>query len=298
MRAFPFASDDKKVFFIAEIGSNHNQDLSRLEELIFRAELAGCDAIKLQYYDPETLWSPEFPERREAARKGRTTWEMLVKAATFCYDGKLGLGCSVFDIDTVEEVSKQVDFLKIASYESMWNELITTCRRTYKPLFLSTGMCDVLEIYQQARKMWPTPEDVIFHCVSNYPTKIEEARLDILELMVRTYKTNPFINIGYSDHTSKPSAIFSALSLGATVFECHVDLDDRKGIESKHGHCWSFGSLKRTIKTCHEMKALEPDSEGLMENFIDRVDRKDIGLRVDPSDGMRPMKEFRKGEKK
>ena len=295
MRAFPYAPKNQKVFFIAEIGSNHNNSTYRLRQLIKGAKLAGCDAIKLQYYDPETLWSPEFPERREAARKGQTTFEMIEAASEYCKEMKIGFGCSVFDVDLVTDISLSVDFLKIASYECMWKDLITTCKRTSKPLFLSTGMCDVLEVYHVAKMMWPTPDDCIFHCVSMYPTKIEDCRMDILGLIVQTFKNNSYKNIGYSDHTTKPSVIYSALSLGATIFECHVDLNDGVGAESKHGHCWNLHRLKNVIETCHEMKSLE-SVDPLMDNFSDRPDRKDLELRVDPTDGMRPMKEFRKKE--
>jgi len=296
MRAFPYADKDQQVFFIAEIGSNHNNDWLRLKQLIFEAKKAGCDAVKLQYYDPETLWAPEFPERREAARKGKTQFGILREAFTYCKKNKISLGCSVFDLDTVFDVSKFVDFLKIASYECMWKELITACNRHDKPLFISTGMCDVMEIYNITKMMWPTKEDSIFHCMSMYPADIKDVRIDIVELIAKTYKRDgAFKHIGYSDHTTKPSVIYSALAFGASIFECHVDLDDKLGTETKHGHCWNFGKLKRVIDTCKEMKEIWPIPENtLIDNFMDRADRKDIGLRVDPTDGMRPTKEFRK----
>jgi len=45
------------VYFIAEIGSNFDQDLSRAKDLIFLAKEAGADAVKFQHYTAGTLVS-------------------------------------------------------------------------------------------------------------------------------------------------------------------------------------------------------------------------------------------------
>ena len=44
---------------IAEIGINHNGDLDIAKQLIKMASDAGCDAVKFQKRDIETVYSPE-----------------------------------------------------------------------------------------------------------------------------------------------------------------------------------------------------------------------------------------------
>ena len=45
------------VFFIAEIGSNFDSDLSRAKDLIYMAKESGADAAKFQHYSADTLVS-------------------------------------------------------------------------------------------------------------------------------------------------------------------------------------------------------------------------------------------------
>ena len=44
-----------KPFFIAEISSNHNGNISNAKKLIFEAKKNGADAVKLQTYTPSTM---------------------------------------------------------------------------------------------------------------------------------------------------------------------------------------------------------------------------------------------------
>ena len=45
----------KKILFIAEIGSNHDNDFSKCKRLIMAAKKAGCDAVKFQLFKAEKL---------------------------------------------------------------------------------------------------------------------------------------------------------------------------------------------------------------------------------------------------
>ena len=46
---------NEKVFIIAELSANHNQEFSLAKKAIEVAKEAGCDAIKLQTYTPDSL---------------------------------------------------------------------------------------------------------------------------------------------------------------------------------------------------------------------------------------------------
>jgi len=46
---------NKKVFIIAELSANHNQDINLAKETIKAAKEVGADAIKLQTYTPDTM---------------------------------------------------------------------------------------------------------------------------------------------------------------------------------------------------------------------------------------------------
>ena len=48
------------IFFIAEIGINHNGDMKICKQLIDLAVVAGCDAVKFQKRDIESVYNKEF----------------------------------------------------------------------------------------------------------------------------------------------------------------------------------------------------------------------------------------------
>lgn len=291
MLAFPYAKKDQNLFFVAEIGGNHNQNEDRLIALINSAKSAGFDAVKLQYYNPDKLWSDGFEEQREAARAMTLPADLLQSASIHCKNIGISLGCSVFDLEVVEAVAKQVNFLKIASYECMWFDLIKKCRMQGKPLFISTGMCNMVEINSIAMKAWPRKEDAIFHCSALYPSTIENCKIDFIN---KIYRLDQYSNIGYSDHTVEPAVLFRAIGLGANIIEMHFDLDGMQGAESKiANHCWSRALCKITISDLRKFNYLlkiDPIRED------EREDRKNAHLRADPEDGMRPMKLFRNRE--
>ena len=51
---------NKKVFFIAEIGINHNGDMKICKQLIDAAVDAGCDAVKFQKRTVDKVYTAEY----------------------------------------------------------------------------------------------------------------------------------------------------------------------------------------------------------------------------------------------
>ena len=49
------------TLFVAEVSSNHHQDLGRCLAFIEKAAEIGCDAVKFQLLKLEELFSPEVP---------------------------------------------------------------------------------------------------------------------------------------------------------------------------------------------------------------------------------------------
>lgn len=57
------------VFFVAEIGINHNGDLNTAKKLIDAAALSGCDAVKFQKRTPSSA-CPSRSSRFHGRRPG------------------------------------------------------------------------------------------------------------------------------------------------------------------------------------------------------------------------------------
>ena len=64
-----------KIFFIAEIGINHNGDLDITKKLIDNAKLAGFDAVKFQKRDIDLVYSKKILDTPRESPWGKTTRE-------------------------------------------------------------------------------------------------------------------------------------------------------------------------------------------------------------------------------
>ena len=62
----------EKIFFIAEIGINHNGDLDITKKLIDEACLAGFNAVKFQKRDIDIVYSKEILDSERDSPWGKT----------------------------------------------------------------------------------------------------------------------------------------------------------------------------------------------------------------------------------
>ena len=71
-----------KVFIIAEVGINHNGDLSVAKRMIDVAKEAGADAVKFQTFKAERMISKNAAKteyQKQAIEKDETQFEMIRK---------------------------------------------------------------------------------------------------------------------------------------------------------------------------------------------------------------------------
>jgi len=150
-------------------------------------------------------------------------------------------------VDFLEELSCPA--YKIASFEMVDHNLIEKVAATSKPVLISTGLANQLEI-QEAVKVANKAgcqDLVLFHCISGYPTPISEANL----LTISDLKEKYTIPIGFSDHTKGISASISAIAIGASMIEKHFTIN-----QSDRGYDIQFSLDKDDmfdlVKLCHE----------------------------------------------
>ena len=116
---------------------------------------------------------------------------------------------------------------KIASPEIVEINLIETCATTGKPIIISTGMASVEEIehaVSAARDAGAT-NILLLHCISAYPTPIEESNLTTIRDLSERYRTS----VGLSDHTLGNFAATLAVAQGAVLIEKHFTLSRYNG---------------------------------------------------------------------
>ena len=278
------------VRFIAEVSSNHAQDLGRCLEFVDAAADCGCDAVKFQLFKIWEMFAPEILETSEKHRE-REAWELpdafLPYIAERCSRRGVQFSCTPFSISAVEALTAFVDFFKVASYELLWADLLKTVARTGKPVVLSTGMATLDEISHAVDILRENSAvDVqLLHCVSAYPTPVDEANLSAIETIAK--KTN--CPVGWSDHTVSPAVVHRAVHRWwAPIIEFHLDLD-KEGAEYAAGHCWLPEEIGPVISEVKQ--AFQADGSGRKAPSPSELDDRD--WRADPSDGLRPLKHIR-----
>ncbi len=287
--------------FIAEISSNHNNDIDRSKKFIDVAKNAGCTGVKFQLFKINEMFSHEILSKSEEHQK-RKNWELPEKfipiLSDHCRDNDMLFSCTPFYLDAVDILEPYVDFYKIASYELLWLDLFKKCADTQKPIVFSTGMANYQEIEKTLEFIINETicKDVtVLHCNSAYPTPLKDANLSgikTLNEMVDSMKTtdDTRISVGYSDHTVLASVMYRAVHyFNSDFIEFHIDLDG-KGEEHKFGHCWLPDQISNVIKNINE--GIKADGiENLMPSPSEYPDRE---WRADPSDGLRPFKTIRR----
>ena len=65
----------ESIFIIGEIGINHNGDIEIAKKLISMAKECGCDAVKFQKRDIETVYTKEELDKDRESPWGTTQRE-------------------------------------------------------------------------------------------------------------------------------------------------------------------------------------------------------------------------------
>ncbi len=277
--------------FISEISSNHNGSLSRSINMIKLSADLGFDIVKFQLFKIKKLFSKEILNKSKSHRK-REKWELKEKfipiLAKECKKRKIKFCVTPFYLEAVDIIEPYVDYIKIASYELLWNDLLIKCAKTKKPIIISTGMANMREIKNAIKvlKINGAKKIIILHCVSNYPASIKSLNLSA----INTIRKKTKITTGWSDHSNNSLVVSRAIEKwNASYVEMHIDIEGR-GFEFKSGHCWLPDDAKNLIHYIKNKKII--DGTGTKKPFkTELTERK---FRADPIDGLRPIKKFRK----
>jgi len=214
---------------IAEIGINHNGCLQTAKKLIDSATLAGCDYVKFQKRNPDIC----VPEKQKLKSKSTPWGDMTYieykrkiefakkeydEIFSYCGD-KIKVFASVWDMDSVDFMSKYTEVAKIPSALITDLKLCKYAREKFKTLMISTGMSEEQEIVKCVTHCDP---DIIFHTNSTYPSPIDELNLNYIKWLKNKY---PAKQIGYSGHEYGLCTTFAAVAIGAEWVERHITID-------------------------------------------------------------------------
>lgn len=272
-------SDTSPVFFVAEIGINHNGSLENAKKLIDMAYLCGVDAVKFQKRTPE-ICVPEHKKQQiyetpwgdipyiEYKKKVEFGEKEYREIDTYCKNKNMLWFASPWDIPSVDFLENfNVPCYKIASAKLTDRELLEKIRDLKKPIFLSLGMSTEEEI-QKAIEILKNNDLILMHSNSTYPAPDSDLNLNYIKTLK---KKNPEYIIGYSGHELGISASLIAVQLGAKVIERHITLD-RAMWGSDQAASIEFSGLRRLIRDISKLEIWKG-------NGIKRVTESELRIR-------------------
>ncbi len=257
---------DNPVFITVDISANHLGDKERAKELVKKACECGVDAVKIQTYTPSTMTlnseKDPFQVKVNDAWKDRTLYNLYEEAFTpwewhkeleeVSLSFNIPLFSTAYDDSSVDYLEKMnTPCYKIASFEVTDLELLKKVAMTKKPVIISRGLSNLkeLELALKTLKESGVEDIVLLHCISSYPSKIEEANLKTVADIEKRFNVIP----GLSDHSLTTCLPVAAVALGAKVIEKHFTLQRSDG-----GVDANFSlepeELKRMIKEIREVE--------------------------------------------
>jgi len=225
------------VFVIAEGGVNHEGDPALAHRLVDAAADAGADAVKFQTFDPDALAAADAPKaayQEAAGETGASQREMLARlvlpgdAWAGLRDHALERGLVFLSTPFDDASADLLDRLDVPAFKVGSGELtnlpfLARLARRGRPMLVSTGMADMVEVAAaiDAIAAAGDPPLALFHCVSSYPARAEDANLRAIETLRRAFG----VPAGWSDHTPGIELALAATAAGATLIEKHLTLD-------------------------------------------------------------------------
>ena len=241
-----------RTLVIAEPGMTWDRDLDKAYRLIDAAKACDADIVKFQW----TSSGRKIQQRRQVDEKYIAIYERgvqyprewLFDLMTHCDEVGITFMCTTYLPEDIAVVDPLVKMFKVSAYESEWREFIEAHPHG-KNILVSTN---------PKQTMYYLPGVRFLHCVSKYPTPIEDLKL-------RQYIGDDIE--GFSDHTANVLTGAAAVAAGATIVEAHIRLHDTDKGNPDYGHSlvcdWVGGS--------HDAGNLS--NFGLYVGFIRTVER-------------------------
>jgi len=221
------------IFIIAELGINHNGDLTIAKKLIDLAKDIGCDAVKFQKRTIEVIYNKEFLDSPRESPWGYTQRSQkmglefneadYIEIDSYCKKKEINWFASAWDIKSQLFLRQfNLKYNKVASAMLIHKKLLHTIAEERKYTFISTGMSSMEDVTDACKIFYKTncPFELM-HCVSTYPTKPEDVNLSF----IKTLRDRFHCNIGYSGHENGIAISCAAAAMGITSLERHITLD-------------------------------------------------------------------------
>lgn len=260
---------DFPTYFIADIAANHDGDLERAKDLIYRAAEAGADAAKFQHFKAKTIVSDRGFRTLGGQQSHQAKWKKSVfevyKDASVSLDwtstlkescDKAGIAffTSPYSIDIVDHIDPYVPAYKIGSGDITWIEMVKYIAEKQKPYIMATGASTLDDVHRAVcAGLEINPRLCLMQCNTNYTASLENFKYIQLNVLRVYREMYPDLALGLSDHTPGHATVLGAVALGARMIEKHFT-DDVRRVGPDHAFSMDSRSWREMVDRTRELE--------------------------------------------
>jgi N-acetylneuraminate synthase len=262
-------SANSKAYFIADIASNHNGDLEKAKDLIYKVKEAGADAAKFQHFKAKTIVSDQGFKNLKNNASHQSNWNKSVyevyKDAEVplkwtevlyetCQKAEIDFFTSPYDINDIKFIDKYVSAFKVGSGDITYHQISEEMARAKKPILLATGASNIDEVVGVMQKIEKINKDIVLmQCNTNYTANNENFKYIQLNVLKTYAELFPNAILGLSDHTLGHTTVLGAVALGAKVIEKHFT-DDNNLVGPDHKFSMNPKSWREMVDCTRELE--------------------------------------------
>lgn len=296
-------SQNSPTYFIADIAANHDGDLIRAKELIWKAKEAGADCAKFQHFKADKIVSDVGFSGDLAAVSHQRDWEESVvaiydkyhtkrewsdKLYNECRRAEIDFMTTPYDIEAIHLLDDYLPAYKIGSGDITFKEIMVEIAKKNKPIFLASGASDIAEIQAAVEVILMYNSRIcLMQCNTNYTGNYENFRYVNLNVLRQFAIIWPNMILGLSDHTPGHSAVLGAVSLGARVIEKHFT-DDNTRVGPDH-------KFALNPQTWRDMVTATKELELALGDGVKRVEENEFETVVIQRRALRAKRDLKKG---
>jgi N-acetylneuraminate synthase len=292
------------TYFIADIAANHDGDLNRAIDLIYKAKESGADAAKFQHFNANTIVSDfgfkklgdQFSHQAkwkksvyEVYRDASVSldWTQSLKEA--CDRADICFFTSPYSFDLVDFIDPFVPAYKIGSGDITWVDMIKYIASKGKPTILAAGASNIDDVHRAVNAaLAVTSKFALLQCNTNYTGSPENFKFIQLRVLSSIQSMYPGMVLGLSDHTPGHTTVLGAVTLGARIIEKHFT-DDLTREGPDHAFSMNPNEWKEMVLRTREL-------ELALGNGVKKVEQNEIQTCVLQRRAIRLVRDVSLGE--
>ena len=272
-----FTSKNNKIFFIADVGSNHEGSFNEAKKTVLSACKSNADVVKLQIFTAKNLVAQKYDRKRfKHFQKLELSIKQNIELCKIIKKYKKKCSASIWDVEQIKNFDKYMDIYKIGSGDIHNFEIIQKIIQTKKPIIISTGMSNIKDIEEtlgfikSLDKQYLKKKVALLYCNTAYPTPVEDVRLGTIKYFNDRFN----LTTGYSDHAIGEETLIYSYLFGAQIVEKHFSLNPK--LKTFRDHQISFNKedtniyLKK-IATLHKISEIKKDNLSKSEISQDNI---------------------------